>query len=221
MPLRVDQVPNCCTAKVINAFGGSGTAMYGRDASITKVKLAKELKEKMESVARDGNGIAVIFLTSEQKDAIEVVQSLGWKLVSTSKKKRHSETVLHLFTWECCDEAGEVPVVDNPFAVDEKAALQSVLRETAPVAKQTASAYRVRLPRNRWIGIREEDLDVFGQKMRESTHQKVAILTQTDLDADDLARRCQTRIETAKPAVNWRWNRAGNPSDIRYFMIIA
>lgn len=218
--LRVDGIPNCCTAKVIHCFGGSNTAMYGRNEKLSKTKMAKELKEKMESVARDGNGIATAFLTSEQKTAIEVVQSLGWKLVSTSKKQRHSETVLHLFAWECCDDEGNKATVENPFADNEQDVFKAALQSVAPIAKQVATAYGIRLPRGRWIEIPIGSLDEFGRRMESSIYKSVAVLTQQDLESNNLEETCAQRKVGTRWASEWRWGKLDSPGDIRYFMIL-
>lgn len=113
MPLHINDVPNCCTAKLIYGFGGSGTVNH--DRMEPKETTAKQLKDLMEQATRDGNGILTAYVTTRQTQAIEILESMGWTLSSESEKGRHTETKLRCYNYTCRQEK-EVKKVVNPFA---------------------------------------------------------------------------------------------------------
>lgn len=150
MPIRISDFPNCCSASVMHAFGGSRTAMYGREDRPDETKLAAEVAEKMKAQQTMGFGIITAMLTTEQTVAAKVLEGLGWKMVTESHKNKHSETKLQLWAFACKADEKENVVVANPF--QPKTSIMADVKEAVMgvVGPRMLHQY-LRPPVGRWI----------------------------------------------------------------------
>lgn len=218
MSLRTGDYPNCCTSKVLYAFGGSNAAMYGRENTQTKEQMAAEVKEKMLFSQRQGYGILSAMLTTEQTQAAEVLAGLGWKKAIESNKKNHSDTRLQLWCWACMEEDKRVDVVvTNPFEVKPSrptvASPQQASGAVNQAGERMLSSY-LRPPVNRWIPVEP------GAPMIERIRGRVVSVR---LGVDDGPNwnqgRVDQRIAMPRAAERWNWTTPSPGSRITHVYI--
>ena len=149
MTISTHSFPGCCTAKIITGLGGSSTVSHAPGQQPDEKELAAELTKHMEQQTLDGNGILVITTTSEQTVAETVLPKLGWQKCMTSHKKRHSETILTLWSYACQDASKQDVVVKNPFG---KAKTAAITPDTPRVANRSLEDY-INIPRGIWIRV--------------------------------------------------------------------
>lgn len=211
MSLRTGDYPNCCTSKVLYAFGGSNAAMYGRENTQTKEQMAAEVKEKMLFSQRQGYGILSAMLTTEQTQAAEVLAGLGWKKAIESNKKNHSDTRLQLWCWACMevDERKDV-VVTNPFEVVPSRPTVASPQQASDAVNQAGermlSSY-LRPPVNRWIPVEP------GAPMVERIRgRRISIRCASEVGDRWQQQNVDQRIAMPRAAERWNWNAAGGSS---------
>lgn len=86
--MRVEDVPGCCTAKMIVDFG------VGLDV----MGLVNEIVRMCNSIKANGNACALACTTSNQKAANKALRICGFTRSRWMSKKRHSETKLAVWT---------------------------------------------------------------------------------------------------------------------------
>lgn len=218
MTIRTGDYPNCCTSKVLYAFGGSNAAMYGRDNDQTKEQMAAEVKEKMLFFQRQGYGIITAMLTTQQTKAAEVLAGLGWQKSIESNKKNHSDTKLQLWCWACMEEDQRVDVVvTNPFEAKPSrptvASPQQASGAVNEAGERMLSSY-IRPPVNRWIPVE------LGAPMVERIRGRIISIR----CASEVGDRWQQgnidrRIAASRKAELWNWTTAIGGSRITHVYI--
>lgn len=111
--MKLEEMPGCCTARVLFDFGGSRHAMHRR-YKVTAEELEVEYKKATEAYdifvdedeftedcwnfgAAAGNAVMVACTTTEQAVANEFLQSKGFLRAGPYKKPKHPETGLYLW----------------------------------------------------------------------------------------------------------------------------
>lgn len=113
--VRAVASPGCCSSVILLDFGHSTTSQFGRRTP-TKEMLADEISRIMAMYP--SHGFLQATTTTEQQLPNEVLKELGWKQHLESKKRKHSENRLCLWTYEPLDQEKEsIKPVVNPFAV--------------------------------------------------------------------------------------------------------
>lgn len=218
MSLRIGDYPNCCTSKVLYAFGGSNAAMYGRENTQTKEQMAAEVKEKMLFSQRQGYGILSAMLTTEQTQAAEVLAGLGWQKAIESNKKNHSDTKLQLWCWACMEQDKRVDVVvTNPFEAKPSrptvASPQQASGAVNQAGERMLSSY-LRPPVNRWIPVE------LGAPMVERIHgRRVSIRCASEVGDRWQQQNVDARLANHRLAQHWNWTTAWGGNKITHVYI--
>lgn len=200
MPIKTGEYPNCCSSKVLYAFGGSNTAMYGRETPQDEAQMADDVKRQMEASQQLGYGILSAMLTTEQKLAAKVLEGLGWTMAIESAKKKHSETNLQLWCWAAKDVDKADVVVTNPFAKPKPAVVE--MPEGSPVnaAGERMLASYLRVPTDRWIPV-----DPAAPMVERIRGRRVSIRTRYETDERWQQRNIDARHANSRIAEQWAW----------------
>jgi len=101
LELQLDYFPQCCTARVIHSFGGTGTAIFAGDVS------QKDIEEALERQINQGVDIGIAMLTcttnDEQTNANKALLSKGFKHSKWMSKEVHPETRVRLWWYPLFD----------------------------------------------------------------------------------------------------------------------
>lgn len=96
MRVQTKQFPNCCNAAVIYGLGGTHTTLYGRK-DFNSEALREELKKHIENYTASGYSMLCCTINSDQKDAQDVLEKMGFQGTGWMKKKVHPETCLQMY----------------------------------------------------------------------------------------------------------------------------
>ena len=95
--LRTNDMPGCCTMKVLSGFGNTHTTLTNRDRVTTRQELVAELRQIETTLRESGNATILATINSEQTLAAEALVEAGYAHSKWHKKGRHPETQVRLY----------------------------------------------------------------------------------------------------------------------------
>jgi len=95
--MLVSGFAGCCTAKIIQGFGGTILADHGWGHTYTVEELTRLLLDECENLELCGNGIAVATTNSDQPIANAALEQAGFQYSRWCRKTQHQETKVRLW----------------------------------------------------------------------------------------------------------------------------
>lgn len=115
--MRLQEFPNCCTAKVLTGLGFAPTAGYCGNNYNTDEEFYNRAKELIEGAAREGKALIFAITVHHQERAIRVLPKLGFVVINKNvDKAAHLGVKLTSWVYQCTGEdARPLPIPANPF----------------------------------------------------------------------------------------------------------
>jgi len=96
------EFPMCCGVRIICNFGGTALTSGDTELKIRDI-IEHDLKYYMNLQKQRGYALVTIILNDDQKEAIEVVEELGFSGTGWIDKDKHNETKLQMYWIKCSD----------------------------------------------------------------------------------------------------------------------
>src|SRR5690554_2183081 len=153
--MRIEEMPGCCTARVLVDFGQEGNSMYGRGGDYNVDQ--KELNKLLSFWKRYGIAYIIATLTERQTKGIQLLKDNGFEHTPFVEKPRHEDSKVAVFTlklqeWE-------------PKKVEEEVEVKK--RECKWYAHRGGGAYLERITPGDRIAVKLRDGEIMSGTMNE------------------------------------------------------